>query len=458
MAANDLYPEIDPAKVAAHLSAAVRCQTVSYADVSRMEGAGFLALHQVLAEAFPLVHSRLEKEVVNRWSLLFRWKGSDGAQKPILFMGHLDTVPVTPGTEEDWTHPPFSGAIADGFVWGRGAVDCKSLVIGHLEAAEYLLSKGYTPKRDIYFAFGHDEESCGCEGAEGIMNLLKSRGISLEFVLDEGGSFTEGDKYGAPGVLLATVGSVEKGYADVKLQKRSIGGHSSKPGPTTALGDMARAIVALEDHQMAAGLPTTVAEFLTAIAPKVTEEPLKTLLSDISANQAAILTWLSEKNWGNAMIRTTTAATQCAGSPAPNVLPQKVEAVFNFRISPLDSVDGVLTHVKQTVGEGIDVTLIKGQEPSKTSGTDSAGYGLLCRLVGKFYPTAVVVPQLVTGGTDCRYFEEICDHCYRFRPFIGEMYLPGVIHSTDERALIEGQVQGIRFLIEMISQMGELTQ
>lgn len=447
---TEAYPDFDGDKTIAVLSKAVACKTVSYFDTALMDGDEFLKLHQLFEENYPLVHKTMTKEIINDWSLLYHWKGTDSTLKPILFMGHMDVVPVTAGTEDDWEHPCFSGEIADGFVWGRGAIDCKSLVVALLSAAEYLLEHDFQPTCDIYFSFGHDEESLGGKGAEAIMNLLKSRNITLNFVIDEGSGFSDGGQYGAEGLILSTVGTVEKGYADVCVTAKSCGGHSSRPQPTTALGDLARAIVSIEDHPCDAGLCGPIQEFYQNIAPYMTLEPMKTYVTDIKKYEQDIIQELAKTPKGNSFVRTTTAATQCVGSPAPNVLPQKAEAVFNFRLSPLDSLDHLLQHLKSHVADGIEVALMKGQEPSKTSDTNSFGYQMMKELNAIYYPGTVMAPMLVTGGTDCRFFEDICDHCYRYRPFIGEIELGHLCHGTNERANIISQIHGTKYLIDAI--------
>lgn len=450
MTSCDEYSDYDDKAMVENLVKAIQCKTVSYFDISQMDGDEFLKLHKHFETAYPLVHKAMTKEIINKWSLIYHWKGTEQKELPVLFMGHLDVVPVTPGTEDDWDYPCFGAEIADGYIWGRGAVDCKSLVVGLLEAAEYLIKHGYQPKRDIYFAFGHDEESLGGLGAEQIMNTLKARGIKLDLVVDEGSSYADGAEYGAEGIILATVGTGEKGYADVSVVKKSSGGHSSQPEPTTALGDLARAIVAIEDNQCEAGLCSSIKEFYTLIAPYVTQEPMKTYLSDIEKHEKEIIAELAKDKKGNSFIRTTTAATQCFGSPAPNVLPQKAEAIFNFRLSPLDSLDNLMKHLNSVVADDIEVILLKGQEPSNISSTSSYGYSMLKELTEKYYKDIIMVPMLVLGGTDCRFFEEICDHCYRYRPFIGEIELGHLCHGTNERVSIESQVHGTKFLIDAI--------
>ena len=137
--------------------------------------------------SFPAVHSRLMREVHGGLSLLYRWQGADPRREPILLMSHLDVVPVEAGTEVRWLHPPFSGAVADGFIWGRGALDIKSGALGLLEAVERLLADGFQPACDVYLSLGHDEEKGGHEGNQRIAEILRHRGIKFRFVLDEGG-------------------------------------------------------------------------------------------------------------------------------------------------------------------------------------------------------------------------------------------------------------------------------
>jgi carboxypeptidase PM20D1 len=144
-------------------------------------------LHAYLASAFPGVHAQLRREIVSQHSLLYSWQGSDSSLKPILLMGHLDVVPVEPGTQDKWQHDPFGGRIVDELIWGRGAIDNKSAVAGMLEAIEMLLAEGFRPARTVYLAYGHDEEVGGTNGAKQIAALLENRGVELEMVLDEGG-------------------------------------------------------------------------------------------------------------------------------------------------------------------------------------------------------------------------------------------------------------------------------
>src|SRR5919106_1105019 len=137
------------AGAAERLSGAIRIPTISAEDPAAFDAESFRTLHAYLAKAFPLVHSRLLREIVGSHSLLYTWTGTDASADPILLIGHMDVVPIEPGTEKQWAHDPFGGSIVDGFIWGRGAIDNKSAVLGTLEAVEMLLAEGFRPSRTV---------------------------------------------------------------------------------------------------------------------------------------------------------------------------------------------------------------------------------------------------------------------------------------------------------------------
>ena len=448
---TDLYNDLDIKKVAEALSGSVRFATVANPNQSLIDRKPFLGLHAYLEKTFPEVHKTFEKTIINEMSLLYYWPGSDASLRPALFMGHLDVVPVAPGTEQDWDHEPYSGDIADDFVWGRGSADCKSMVIGVLSAAEYLISKGHTPKRGIYLAFGHDEEVLGVNGAGEIAKHLESKGVKLEFVQDEGGGFMMGDDFGAPGQLLAKVDLFEKGYADVAVNCYSAGGHSSRPGSGTALGTVAKAIVALEANQFQPEMNSVVVAMCKALAPYATQEPFKTLMADPEGHQKELMDFLLSDYKLAPMLHTTTACNMITGSPAPNVLPQKVECVVNFRLAPQDNLDDVLKHCKDlTEGLDLDIHLMKGRNPSGIARSESYAMDVFKEAIGIFFPTAVTIPGLIMGGTDACYYEDLSDCCYRFRPYIDGMILGHTVHGTNERQGLPALEQGVKAVIHIM--------
>ncbi|MFW6166930.1 MAG: M20/M25/M40 family metallo-hydrolase, partial [Ralstonia sp.] len=183
---------VDGAAAAAHLAEAVRARTVSSATDAQLNADQFRQLQAMLQARYPKAHAVMQREQVGDFALLYTWKGTDPSLPPIMLMAHQDVVPIAPGTEGDWTEPPFDGVIKDGMVWGRGAWDDKGNLISQMEAIELLAASGFQPRRTIHLAFGADEEVGGDRGAKQIAALLKSRGERLDFVIDEGLLITEG--------------------------------------------------------------------------------------------------------------------------------------------------------------------------------------------------------------------------------------------------------------------------
>ncbi len=452
-------PEIPPAEdiaidkdaAAKRLAQSVRFRTVSHGPNVPIAEEAFHGLRDFLARSFPRVHKTLKREIINDYSLLYTWEGNDPKLKPILLAAHLDVVPVEPGTEGKWTHPPFSGAIADGFVWGRGTMDMKVSLMGILEAVEYLLARDFTPERTVYLAFGHDEEAGGAGGAAKIAELLAKRGVRLDFTLDEGLVVTHGI---VPGVAkpAALIGLAEKGKVTLELTARGEGGHSSMPPVSTVAGKLGRALYRLETNQMPARLDSPAADMFTYLAPDM---PFAWRV--ILANRWLSEPWLISRLEGalatNALIRTTTAPTIIQGGVKPNVLPSEARAVVDFRILPGDTVDDVVEHVRATVDDSNVTVRQVGSEPSEpspVSDISSASFAALRKTIHQVYPDAVVAPGLVIGRTDSRRYVRLTDNSYRFLP----MRLRGEdlkrIHGTDERIAIDNYAEIIHFYIQLL--------
>ncbi|HXG27991.1 MAG TPA: M20/M25/M40 family metallo-hydrolase, partial [Nevskiales bacterium] len=221
---------IEPEAAARRLAGALAIPTVSHEDRDRIDETAFLRLQDYLGTQFPRVHRVLNRETVSQLSLLYTWPGSEAGLDPLLLLAHLDVVPVEPGREHDWQRPPFGGDIADGYVWGRGALDDKASALAQLEAVELLLARGFKPRRTIYLAFGHDEEVGGRDGAARIAELLHKLQVRPALVLDEGGAVMQDGMLGLSGPV-ALVGIAEKGYLSLMLSAEDSGGHSSMPPP-----------------------------------------------------------------------------------------------------------------------------------------------------------------------------------------------------------------------------------
>lgn len=436
---------IDGAAAAERLAAAVRLRTVSYETPSAESRAALLQLHTYLAEAFPKTHATLRRETVNDYSLLYTWPGSDPAAAPILLMAHQDVVPVAPGTEASWHAAPFAGEIRDGYVWGRGTWDDKGNVMAILEGVERLIARGFQPRQTVYLAFGHDEENGGRDGARAIAALLKSRGVHLSFVLDEGMLITLGM---IPGLEppAALVGVAEKGYLTLKLTAEATPGHSSMPGNRSAIGALAAALMRLEHMPMPAAIRGTVAEMFDTLAPEM-HGFSRVVLTNRWLFGHLLKDRLAAAPATNALMRTTTAETMIRAGDKENVLPGSAAAWINFRLLPGDTIAAVLAHTRHVVAdERIRIEVLPGaMEPSPVSPIAGAGYQLVSRTVRELYPGVLVAPGLLIGGTDSRHMADIADGVYRFSPVRATSADLARFHGTDERIAIDNYVELIRF-------------
>ncbi|HET7295293.1 MAG TPA: M20 family peptidase [Vicinamibacteria bacterium] len=445
-------PEVAlPEGAAERLAGSLRFATLSHEDPAAFDGEAFRALHAYLQAAYPRVHAQLQREAVATHSLLYTWPGSDPSLRPILLMGHLDVVPVEPGTEEKWAEPPFAGRIADGHIWGRGAIDNKAAVVGMLEAVEMLLGDGFRPARTVHLAYGHDEELGGRRGAREIAALLRGRGVELEMVLDEGGVIGDGLLPGLAGPV-ALVGIAEKGFVSVELSTRAAGGHSSLPPPQGAIGILSAAVARLEANPMPARLEGPTRQLFDRVGPRL---PLarRAVFANLWITGPLVTRALQGTPSTNAMVRTTMAATIFQAGAKDNVLPSHARAVLNFRILPGDSVARVVEHVRRVVGDSrVDVGTVGAfsAEPSGVSSSESPSFRGLERAIRGVVPDAVVAPYLVVVATDARHYADLSRNVLRFLPV---RLAPGDIprmHGIDERIAVrdyQGTVRIYRRLI-----------
>ena len=447
------YADFDAERAVESLREALRFETTSYVDTSRVRYGEFDRLHAWLRSRYPRIMAAGRYEEIGH-SLLITLPGGDPALRPALFMAHQDVVPVVKGTEGDWRHGPFSGDLEDGYVWGRGAMDIKQMLTGILESAEYLLARGERFRRTTYLSFSEDEETVST-GVMAMCRLLQSRGVELEFVLDEGaGEVMDAADYGAPGALICPIGMYEKGYADMRLRARSRGGHSSNPFRGTSLGALAKAIAAIVDHPPKPVLSEAARRSLALIAPPITEEPMRTWVKDIDAHEREILDWYLSKESLYHQVQTTAAPTMIAGgSQAGNVMPQDMEAVINFRLCPQDTPESLLEHCRALAGEGVELDYVQRIGASRPSEADSFGFTTLKGVLEHYFDRLIFVPAQNRGATDARQYEPICRCVLRFGPFLEEEAISAEgVHGTNERISVRAYLQGIRVLIRMMEE------
>jgi len=445
--------EIDKQAVSERLSKGIQFATISHMNPAQKNPQVFNDFHQFLKQSYPKVHASLQLEMINGLSLLYRWKGTDPSLKPIMLMSHQDVVPVDPESRDRWVHAPFSGAISDGIIWGRGAVDIKSGVMGILEATEDLLAKGYQPKRDVYLAFGHDEEIGGNEGAQKIAETLRERKLNFEYILDEGGSIV------ADGIIpgvdrpIALVGIAEKGYVSLELKVSAVGGHSSMPPKHTALGVIAQALVDLEASPFPANMAYSRKMF-EAIGPAMGSLE-KAVFANMWITEPLVEKILSGSKSTNASIRTTTAVTMAKGSSKDNILPSEASAVINFRIMPGENGESVLAHVKSIVNnDEVKITMKGGfsGDPSSVSLSDNDNFA---QIKGAIYRVTqdenlIVTPYLTMAGTDAKHYEGLSDSIYRFA---FNRFSPETLermHGLNEQIKVDDYADVVKFFRELI--------
>ncbi len=428
-----------------NLAEAIQLPTVSAGVIDSI---AFKNLDTLLQEAFPLIDSLLEREVVNDFSYIYKWSGRNTRLEPILMLAHTDVVPVESSSVDKWTVPPFSGKIQDGYLWGRGALDDKLEVFSMFEAVEMLLEEDYNPERTIYFAFGQDEEIGGEQGAIAIAEKFTERGIKFEYILDEGSIILEKALDGLDEPL-AMIGITEKGYTTLTITALlQEGGHSSMPPRETAVGVLSKAIVSLQNNPFPLKIDGATESFFEYVAPE-SSFLQKMLFSNLWLTENLITSQLEKDNTAAAILRTTTAPTMLRGGIKDNILPTRASAKVNFRILPGETVENVIAYVQKVINDkriiveaGMDQI---SSNPPPISPTESFGFQVIQKTIGETFPEVVVAPSLVIAATDARHYTNLSTNIYRFSPVKITRADLKTIHGIDEKISTEGYKEMIRF-------------
>ena len=442
---SEYVPAPDPARTgeyAEKLSRMVRVETVSVPGENQREK--FLAFHRELESLFPLVHQKLEKTEIDG-NLLFFWRGKS-SEKPLVLMSHQDVVPA----EGEWSHAPFSGDIADGKVWGRGSSDTKCSVMAFFQAAEELLANGYVPENDVYLSSSCTEEWAG-DGCPKLVAELKRRGVRPWLVCDEGGGIISEPMGGIHGNF-AMIGVFEKGKADVRFTARSNGGHASTPKPHSPIANLAAFVNDVETHRVfRRRLPKEVAAMFRTLAPYASF-PMKWIFGNLWLFRPILLQVLPMISaQAGAMIRTTIAFTMQSGSDACNVMPQEATVSANMRFIPHQGMKESLAIIeKRAKKHGLTMEVLQATDYTASADLSGEAFQTVCRVVEETFPGCPHSPYVMTGATDARFYQEICDHVFRFAPVIyGPEQMKGMhgLNENIEISCLPGAVDFYKNLI-----------
>jgi len=440
---------VDAQRVAKNLSKAIQFRTVSAQLKTKPEHDQFEAFINWLAATYPEVHAHLQPQRLGQYSLLFTWPGTQPTLPSALLSSHYDVVPVIPGSEKLWTHPPYSGVIDQTHIWGRGALDDKSAVIALMEATSLLLHEGFQPERTMYLSLTHDEEIGGVQGTASIVKQLKNNGTHLAWTLDEGAFLLQGF---FPGIEqpVASINVAEKGSMSVNLIAHGQGGHSSMPPRETAVGVLAAALLNLQEAPLPGTLEGESGGMIDTIARHM---PFSQRL--LFANRwlfgGLIDATLAKNPATDATLRTTTAPTMLSASVKQNVLAIEAVATVNFRLHPRDSIESVTEHIHTAVDDArVDVELLGGRAASRVSSSKSAGFQVIANAAKSTYGQIIIAPGLTIAGTDSRRYEAIAENSYRFNPMVVTPKDTAGFHGTNERISIDNMVKATSFYNQLI--------
>lgn len=376
-----------------------------------------------------------------RGNVVARFKGT-GQAPPLLIYGHVDVVTAEP---DKWRHAPFRGDLADGCIWGRGALDMKGMVAQELMAMLLLAREGQPLSRDVIFAATADEEVGGEMGAGWLVENHPDL-IRAEYGLSEGAGAT----LHVGGRRFYPVRTAEKGTSRFKIRAFGPPGHGSVPRSDTAVHAIAEAVDRLCETRLPLHLIPTAIEFLRIIGQTVgvdvdgtpDERTIHDIASRLPADRARAV---------YAVTRNTATPTGLRAGSKINVIPGEAEASVDGRILPGQSQEAFFDEVKAVVGDGYEIrALDSGRPMEEPPGGDL--YETIAKVLAQHDPDALLLPSILSGATDARWISRLGTRCLGFSPLKLEpdFSSDGLVHGHDERVPADGFVWGTRVFYDIV--------
>jgi acetylornithine deacetylase/succinyl-diaminopimelate desuccinylase-like protein len=399
---------------------------------------------RLLAAGFPADDVHVLESAPKRGNIVARLRGS-GKRKPLLLVAHLDVVEAR---REDWSTDPFQLVERDGWFYGRGTNDDKSMAAAWVANMIRWKQEGYRPDRDLIMVLETDEE-IGDEHQLGIHWLIANHRelLDAEYALNEGGDVAaQGDK-----PRWNTIQTAEKLYAMYVFEAKNRGGHSSLPRPDNAIYSLARALGKLERYAFPIELNDTTRGFFTAMAAIESGQLAADMRSVVSAHpDDAAVARLSASPPYNAQLRTTCVATQVKAGHASNALPQDARATVNCRILPGHSTDEVLRELIRVVDDPeVTVTATTHEDQSAPTAMNPELHAAANKLTAKFWPGIPVLPTMSSGASDGRFLRAAGIPTLGHSGFVSDM-LDVRIHGKDERVSVKAFDDGVEYLYELV--------
>lgn len=399
-----------------------------------------------------LVAEGLKAEIVEsapgRGSLVARVPGK-GERKSLLLMSHLDVVPAS---QEGWDHPPFAGVVKGGFVWGRGAWDCKGMVAPEVEAVLLLLREGFQPRGDLVLCLTADEEKGGNMGAGW---LVKNRPelVEANFVVNEGG----GQALTVDGRNHYAIQVAEKGVFWTRLITHGTPGHASMPHKDNALLKMSTYLSKLGTLKTPIRQSEIVGQYLSKRLAAMGQAPSGELqvndefLAELEKTNPKVAAEV------NTLVRLSIAPTMIQAGSKENIIPERCEAVIDCRLLPGQNAEDLRKTISETIGglEEVEIQPIQADEGS-ISPMETELYEAIAQTMEELDPGCGLVPYMVSGGTDSRFFRQRGIPAYGFLPLKPDLSFSemlSIVHGRNERISQENLLLATKFFYRLVKRM-----